>query len=55
MLMAIVFHNGTEEEGRKVFDWLLSQGPVMGNTGAIPYPVINTLQVCNLNSGSMTF
>jgi hypothetical protein len=54
MIMAIVFYNGTEEEGRKAFEWLLSCGPIVDTTGAIPYPKVNTLQVCDLNLNTLT-
>jgi FAD/FMN-containing dehydrogenase len=44
MILANVFHNGTEEEARaSVFGKLLALGPAMNMTSMMPYPKVNTL------------
>ncbi|KIM25633.1 hypothetical protein M408DRAFT_205383 [Serendipita vermifera MAFF 305830] len=44
LVIAIVFYNGDEEEGRKRFSKLLSLGPIVDGTRMIPYEALNSLQ-----------
>jgi hypothetical protein len=48
MIMSVVFHNGTEEEGHTFFKDLIDVGPVANMVSMVPYKVLNSL----LNDGA---
>jgi len=43
MVAAVVFYNGSEEEGRKHFKWLYDLGPVADRASETPYEYVNAL------------
>jgi hypothetical protein len=43
VLIAGVFYNGTESEGKKFFAPLLELSPLADHTGIMPYPSLNTM------------
>jgi FAD/FMN-containing dehydrogenase len=43
MVMTIVFYNGSEAEGRKFYEPLLSLGPLADMTTVMPWPAVNTM------------
>ena len=44
IIVALVFYNGDEAEGRKKFAKLIDLGPVVNGTGMIPYELLNAMQ-----------
>jgi len=43
VIMAVVFYNGSEEEGKKFYEPLLKLGPLADMTSIMPYPAVNTM------------
>ena len=43
--MTVIFYNGSEVEGRKVYKGLLDLEPLVDQTKEIPYETLNTLNV----------
>ncbi|KAH6721914.1 hypothetical protein BKA61DRAFT_538650 [Leptodontidium sp. MPI-SDFR-AT-0119] len=43
VILAVVFYNGTEEEGKSYFKEVLDLSPLVDQTGAIPYASVNEL------------
>lgn len=43
VIMAVVFYNGSEEEGKKFYEPLFSLGPLADMTSVMPYPMVNSM------------